>query len=183
MNSLMGRGIYDVAEIARLTSRPPGVIVRWVSGAGALHQVPEDAVMNFRDLISLLVISRAVRTGLPESKIGECRKYLSKSLNARDALAHRKAAVWFGFVSEWPITYENDGFAAAWRPHPRILIDPNIQAGAPCIEGTRVTTLTIAELAEDEDPLNYLQIAGDYRITYRDVLSAIDYERGLCAAG
>lgn len=195
---LLGAGIYDLTEAARLVGRAADTIVRWVSGAGALHRVRDAKVLNFLDIISLLVISELVRRRVPKPEIREGGKVLSRQLNTDYPFAHKDiataGAALFAKYGDWsdvgksgqiafqdaireylkPISYEGDGLASSWRPRSRILVNPAIQAGAPCIEGTRVPTLMIAELAET--PEEYPQIAGDYRLTVEDVQAAVDYE-------
>lgn len=195
---LLGAGIYDLTEAARLVGRAADTIARWVSGAGALHRVRDAKILNFLDIISLLVISELVRRRVPKPEIREGGKVLSRQLNTDYPFAHKDiataGAALFGKYGDWvdvgkggqlafqddireylkTISYGDDNSASAWRPRPRILVDPAIQAGAPCIEGTRVPTLMIAKLAET--PEDYPQIAGDYRLTIKDVQSAVEYE-------
>ena len=73
-----------------------------------------------------------------------------------------------------PVIYGENDLASVWKPHPRIIINPAVQAGAPCIEGTRVPTQLIAELAKY--PEDYPQVAGDYRLTLTDLKAAVVYE-------
>lgn len=48
------------------------------------------------------------------------------------------------------IEFDGGGGPARWRPVDGVVIDPNIQAGAPCIEGTRIpTAIVAARLAVD----------------------------------
>lgn len=191
---LCGAGIYDLTEAARLVGRAADTIARWVRGAEALHRVRDAKILNFLDLISLLVISELVRRRVPKPEIIRGGEYLSRQLDTSYPFAHKDiataGAALFGKFGDWvggqlafqdaireylkPISYGGDDLASAWRPRPRILVNPAIQAGAPCIEGTRVPTLMIAELAES--PEDYQQIAGDYRLTVEDVQAAVEYE-------
>lgn len=191
---LCGAGIYDLTEAARLVGRAADTIARWVRGAEALHRVRDAKILNFLDLISLLVISELVRRRVPKPEIRRGGEYLSRQLDTSYPFAHKDiataGAALFGKFGDWiggqlafqdaireylkPISYGGDDLASAWRPRPRILVNPAIQAGAPCIEGTRVPTLMLAELAES--PEDYQQIAGDYRLTVEDVQAAVEYE-------
>lgn len=196
--TLLGAGIYDLTEAARLVGRAADTIARWVRGAEALHRVRDAKILNFLDIISLLVISELVRRRVPKPEIRRGGKYLSRKLDTNYPFAHKEivtaGAALFGKFGDWvdigkggqlafqvvirkylkPISYGGDDLASAWRPRPRILVNPAIQAGAPCIEGTRVPTLMIAELVES--PEDYPQIAGDYRLTVEDVQAAVEYE-------
>ena len=196
--TLLGAGIYDLVEAARLVRRAADTIARWVRGAGALHRVRDAKILNFLDIISLFVISELVQRRVPKPEIRRGGEYLSRKLDTIYPFAHKDivtaGAAFFGKFGDWvdvgkggqlafqdaireylkPISYGVNDLASAWRPRPRILINPAIQAGAPCIEGTRVPTLMIAELAES--PKDYPQIAGDYRLTVEDVQAAVEYE-------
>lgn len=199
---LLGAGIYDLMEAARLVGRATDTIARWVSGAGALHRVRDAKILNFLDIISLLVISELLRRRVPKPKIREGGEYLSRQLNTDYPFAHKDiataGAALFAKYGDWdddwvdvgkggqlafqqiirdylkPVLYGEDDLASVWKPRPRILINPEVQAGAPCIEGTRVPTRLIAELAES--PEDYQQIAGDYRLSVEDVQAAVEYE-------
>lgn len=161
---LFGEGIYDLAEAARLIKRDPDTVARWTQGDKALHKVADFQILTFLDLISLLVISELVRRRVPRPEIRKGGEYLSRELDTNFPFAHRgiatAGAAFFGNLGEWvdvgkggqiafqqvireylkPVIYGEDDLASVWRPHPRILINPAVQAGAPCIEGTRVPT-------------------------------------------
>ena len=38
------------------------------------------------------------------------------------------------------MTYDDQGDAATWHPQVGVIIDPGIHSGAPCLEGTRIST-------------------------------------------
>lgn len=200
--TLLGAGIYDLTEAARLVGRAADTIARWVRGPEALHQVRDSKILNFLDLISLLVISELVQRRVPKPEIRGGGEFLSRRLSTDYPFAHKDiataGAAWFGKFGDWggdwvdvgkggqlafqqtirdylkPVLYGEDDLASVWKPRPRILINPEVQAGAPCIEGTRVPTRVIAELAKT--PEDYPQVASDYRLTVDDVQSAVEYE-------
>ncbi len=72
------------------------------------------------------------------------------------------------------IEFDPDLHASVWRPIPGISFDPNIQAGAPCIVGTRVPTKVVADLkgvgVHPED------IADDLNLEIWQVTAALEYE-------
>ena len=45
-----------------------------------------------------------------------------------------------------PIEFGSDLHASIWRPAEGVWLNPKIQAGAPCVDGTRVPTRAIADL-------------------------------------
>ena len=50
------------------------------------------------------------------------------------------------------IEFDDRGGPARWRPIDGIVIDPNVQAGAPCVEGTRVPTAVIGSRLLSDAP-------------------------------
>lgn len=77
------------------------------------------------------------------------------------------------------LDFDPSGMASAWRPAEGILLNPEVQAGAPRLEGTRLTTELVADLvAVGEDPED---IADDYAVDLSLVNLAIGYERALAA--
>jgi uncharacterized protein (DUF433 family) len=70
--------------------------------------------------------------------------------------------------------------AVAWKPMPGVRIDPKIQFGAPCIEGTRIQTEVIWSFHQAGDPVD--QLAEMYRVERGQVEAAIAWERTLAAA-
>ena len=62
---LLGRGIYDLAEAARVVGRDPDTVARWTRGANPLHRIESDRIISFLDLISLWVISETDQAGSP----------------------------------------------------------------------------------------------------------------------
>lgn len=61
----------------------------------------------------------------------------------------------------------------------RIVIDPKIYGGKPCIRGTRITVTTILELIEDG--LTFQQIIDDYypQLSEQDIKACLEYARAV----
>lgn len=74
------------------------------------------------------------------------------------------------------LSFDDVGVARKWNPAPHVILDPRIQAGTPCIEGTRIPTETIAGMAEADPPEI---IAEDLEIDIEEVMAALDFERQL----
>ena len=74
------------------------------------------------------------------------------------------------------VQFNDAGQPSLWRPADRVELDPRIQAGAPCIEGTRVPTATIADLLQSEDAKD---IALDFDLSVEDVFAAGAFEESL----
>ena len=195
---LLGRGIYDVVEVARLVGRDPETVDRWTSGR-ALHEVRTKPLYTFLDVISLWVISELVKRGVPKTEVRSGVEYLSDELETRYPLAHHSLATVggavFGEMGDWidigkrgqmafhsaikeylsPLEYGTDGLASIWRPATGVWINPRVQAGAPCIDGTRVPTALMAALVgQDEDPED---IADEFEVGLAQVNAALEFER------
>jgi uncharacterized protein (DUF433 family) len=61
----------------------------------------------------------------------------------------------------------------------RIVIDPKIFGGKPCIRGTRITVTMILELIEDG--LTFQQIIDDYypQLSEQDIKACLEYARAV----
>lgn len=67
--------------------------------------------------------------------------------------------------------------AVGWSPVSGVLIDPNVQFGAPCIEGTRVETEVIGVLSAGGESVQSL--ARMYSISDEQVRAALAWEATL----
>jgi len=72
-----------------------------------------------------------------------------------------------------------DGRAAVWRPTPKIEAQPAVQFGLTCIEGTRLTTRVLFDVAEAGD--STADIARMFEVSEADVERAVTWERRLAA--
>ena len=73
-----------------------------------------------------------------------------------------------------------DGTPAQWQPSSAVLIDPEIQFGAPCLEGTRIETRSLWSLHRAGDREESLAEAFNVRLEH--VRDALDWERLLSNA-
>ncbi len=189
---LVGRGIYDPTEAARLLRVSPGVLAGWTTGRWPVLRPSGGAWFDFADLVSLLVVVELRRRRVPLGEIRRGTAALVRTLGIERPLAHLDVGrglatagrMFFAHVGEWanagrgmqlafhpmvepvirPLDYGDDGMACRWRPAAGVTIEPAVQAGAPCVEGTRVPTATVAGLlrageAPDEVAL-HLDLAG-----------------------
>ena len=90
--SLVGRGVYDVLEVARIIGRSPATVMCWTGGQDALHPIDHDRIISFVDLISLWVISELVRRGVPRGEVASGGRFLASKLNTGYPYAHRDLA-------------------------------------------------------------------------------------------
>jgi len=212
---LLGRGIYDLNELARLTGRSPDEVSGWALPATAgRHQreallLPaEGRLFSFLDLVTAIVCAELRGRGVPLGKVRDAREHLADRLHVDRPFAHKEGLrrlatvgrdVYFYEDSDWVdagkggqaafkivvaplirrLKFGADGMAAAWRPVDGILLDPLVQAGAPCLEGTRVSTQFVLSLVEaGEAPED---IADDYELPLKTIKKALDFEYTLAA--
>lgn len=202
----LNRGIYDVAEVATLIHQPRARIERWVSqDTPTIHGAPEfDGFFSFLDLISLLAVAELESRGVSETHIAAGRAYLVEALRTPWPFAHKRLATvgrqFFAELedgSEWVdvglggqgafeqlisnelrlIEYGDDELATRWHPTDHVVIDPAIQAGSPCLAGSRVSTALIWDLHQGGASLD--EIADDYQLDHEQVVAAIDFEVSL----
>ena len=90
------------------------------------------------------------------------------------------------FISEYlfpvhhGLTFGEDHLAELWRPSELITIDPRVEFGAPCIEGTRVQTEVLWSLNRAGDSPDFL--AKVYGLGIEKVRAAIEWEERLALA-
>jgi uncharacterized protein (DUF433 family) len=209
---LLGRGIYDVAEVARLVRRSVDEVARWALPAGnrdALMFPRDKRLLSFYDLVTAFVTSELRGRDVPLPKIRDARRYLASRYDVAWPLAHAASLkllasvgkdVYFDAGSHWVdasqggqgafqeivvplvqrLEFDDDsGMASLWHPAPGVLVNPRVQAGAPCVDGTRVSTELLADLAAAGEAPD--DIARDYALDPAVVHEALAFERGLAA--
>lgn len=207
MVTYLNRGMYDVVEAARLADASPSQVVRWgqsTSRRGPVIAPSLDGLYSFHDLISLRVVVQLVSRRLRLEVIAAGVADLVQRLQTERPLAHEEVklgtvgAAFFAHASgEWidvgkggqaafqelvlpavkGVEYGVDHLAELWRPVHRVWLNPRVQAGASCIDHTRIPTATIHGLIQrGEHPLD---IAGDYDLALDDVMAAEQFEQGL----
>ena len=199
---LLGRGIYDIVEAARIVRRNPDTVARWTRSNHPLHPVEHDRIISFLDLISLWVISELIRRGVPKREISAGGQYVAEQLDTSYPFAHQDlatvGAAFFGKdlsdIKDWvdvgrggqgsfpvvieellkPIEFGADHLAIIWRPENGIWLNPGVQAGAPCIDRTRVPTRLVADLKTAGEHIE--DIASDLNLDITQVSAALEYE-------
>ena len=78
------------------------------------------------------------------------------------------------------MTFDDDEVAQTWSPHAGVLVDPEIEFGAPCIEGTRVQTEAIWAFWQAGDSVEVLARA--YGLGVAQIEDAIGWEERLASA-
>ena len=208
----LGRGIYDLAEVARLLRRGRSQIEGWTRDSWTRPSLligELGAFFSFWDLISLRVVAELFVRRVPRAQIAIGARHLATRLGTNRPFAHEHlATVGSGFFAEiggtWedaglsgqqafshmvepllkPLVFNDDHMAAIWRPAEGVWVNPAVQAGAPCIDGTRVPTRLVAGLTrndEGKESEHLADVCDDYRLTPEQVQQAVDYELQLAA--
>ena len=202
----MGRGIYDIVEVARLVQRTRPRVEGWTRPGPdktPLLTGEFDGLFSFWDLLSLRVIAELIEREVPRNEIARGAEYLAAELGTDRPFAHKGLATvgrgFFANLENWldvgmggqqafqvvvepllrPITFDESGMAAIWRPHPSVWINPHVQAGTPCVDGTRIPTGTLADL--HGTGLGFEDLSDDYQLSPEQVQAAIAYETSLAA--
>lgn len=207
--ALLGRGIYDVGEIARLVRRSVDEVSTWSEGERCLLIPQERRVFSFFDLVSAAVVAELRRRGVPLEAVRDARQWLHAELDVPWPLAHAVGleklasagrSVYFlsdcgwldaGQGGQLPFKTVVDplirhlqfdqatAMAIRWRPMDGVVLDPAVQAGAPCVSGTRLTTELVAGLVAAGDDAD--DIADEYDVDVDLVRQALAYEESLAA--
>jgi uncharacterized protein (DUF433 family) len=166
------------------------------------------STINFTDLVRLRMIVLLRSRGIPHAAIRraeETARELTRSqepfvteqlwtsstdifLRFRETLvaASKGPQAVMAFMEEYftpvhhGLTFGQGDVADSWRPTAGVLIDPKVQFGAPCIEGTRIPTEAVWALYQAGDSVDAL--AEMYRVKHREIEAAIAWETTLAAA-
>lgn len=76
-----------------------------------------------------------------------------------------------------PLSYDDARLARLWRPEGNVLLDPTIQVGQPCVEGSRITTATVAGRYNQGEMLR--EICDDLDLTLAEARSCLTFENRL----
>jgi uncharacterized protein (DUF433 family) len=162
---------------------------------------------SFVDLVSLAVVSELWRRDVPEADMRQGVMFLvdmskhEKPLAQQDVVGRLATSgrAWLAdLAGGWydvgkggqgafesvvrlylmAVAYDVAGVARLWSPTPLVLIDPTVQAGRPCLAGTRVPTATIADLVQFDSPE---AVADDMDLSVEQVQAAVSFEADLSA--
>lgn len=181
--------------------------LRWLTDAlnpvdGHVARRPDYA---FSDLISLFVVRELRRLGVGMSKIRQAEQHLRNTTRLERPFMHREVMtdgrdVWI--VGDEPEQVEaasgprgqqasrialkaylksvqyTDNVAATWIPAEHVQVNPGVQFGEPVVEGTRVQTSVVAEIA---DAAGAEIAAARLGIAPAEAAAAIEFERKLAA--
>ncbi len=202
---LLDQGLYDAVEAARLTGVTVGTLNRWTrptSRRPALLEPQLDPFFSFFDLLTLQVIRDLRRRGVPLPEIAAGIGYLSRETQSERPFAHQQMATsgraWLADLAGdlvnvgkgGQLTFEqviaptlvrleygDDLMASLWRPVDLVWLNPRVQAGASCVDATRIPTRTIWDLVEVGEDVH--DLAWQYEIELEEILAARNFERTL----
>ncbi|MXW76922.1 MAG: DUF433 domain-containing protein [Acidimicrobiaceae bacterium] len=210
--SYLAKGIYDIAEVARLIRTGRTRVEGWTRPTGKRTPLLTGqlaGLLSFWDLISLKVVAELVARGVARDRISRGAGHLALVLETDRPFAHRNlATVGAEFFADidggWedvghrgqqvfqsvigpllkPISFNESDMAAVWRPRDGVWINPEVQAGTPCVDLTRVPTLLIADrlgTGDSPDADELAEVCDDYQLTTKQVRDALAYELDLAA--
>lgn len=165
-------------------------------------------MITFEDLIRLRMISFLRARGYSYAHITQAEDFVRRELHVPQPFVSER--FWLGgpilmefedvLVSvspgrEWQTAFRDlrefmlpvehglsfsGGVASLWRPFDRVVIDPGLQFGSPCIEGTRVETEALWSFYQAGDSAESL--ARLYGLNIEQVRAALGWEERLAAA-
>lgn len=201
--SVNGSVVYPVTSSKLIRWIRKGVAAAELSG-----EAGRDLLIAFEDLVSLRIIIALRGAGVGWAEIHRARDWLSEQTGAgrpfateylwtdqgqvyvdwtqRLISASRHGQLALHVLRTYLIPVhglafsEETGMASSWEPSDCILLQPEIQFGAPCIKGTRIPTRTIFGMVEAGDSLEW--VARAYRISIDEAQAAYDWENRIHAA-
>jgi uncharacterized protein (DUF433 family) len=202
----IGTGVYGLSDASYLLGIDERVIVRWSQSRSkeqALVPPSHGWAFSFHDLLSLAVIGVLRQRGITPGGIRRTILYLQAEFSTPRPLAHRDIVQALQTAGRSvlldsgidvtkggqmamlqtlrtylrPIEYGADRLARLWTPTMHVALNPDVQAGQPCISKTRVTTDVIASRISQGETAR--AVARDLQITVRQVSAAAQFEARL----
>jgi uncharacterized protein (DUF433 family) len=179
-----------------------------LTNPGLIETPGREILITFDDLISMRIIAALRASGFSFPTIYMTEKWLRERTGSRYpfttekiwtgseiftelgntlvAASRSKAGQYaFDFIRDslirvQDVEFGHDHLVSAWTPRVGIRIDPKIQFGAPCIQGTRIPTETLWSMVEAGDAIP--DVAKWYGLDSEVVSIAVAWERALAAA-
>jgi uncharacterized protein (DUF433 family) len=169
------------------------------------HQ-PRNSDYSFSDLISLFVVRELLKKGVHAIDIRKAEDYLRRKWGTdRPYVSDRiqtdgrhvfvdddlipgqiesadeqgQQAMIAPIKDYLTRVHYHDGTAAYWTPAPHVLVDPRVQFGEPVVEGTRVPTEAVADVAAI---LGVRRAAKQLGIPHSAAKAAVTFEQKLLNA-
>jgi uncharacterized protein (DUF433 family)/DNA-binding transcriptional MerR regulator len=204
---VIGVGLYSISEASRLTRTHRNTVSSWVRMGlvSPLYHVPgQPRLLSFQDLISLFVVHRLRGLNVPMKTIKRAEQQLAAEWGVEKPFASNRIVsahgavmtalregeqivaltgafqeVFFDLIRKdlKDVTHDAQMRAKTWQPHSYVLLRPDVQFGAPCVDGTRITTKTIYGFIEAGE--NPQDIADDYGLTVKQITEVHQWEKSL----
>ena len=167
-----------------------------------------ELLIAFEDLISMRVVAALRAVNVSWSEIDKTEGWLRKETGSKRPFAteylwtgqgqvfvdwterlvsaSRNGQLALGILKEYLIPIHGLVFsgethvATSWEPLDGIVLEPQIQFGAPCVKGTRIPTRAISGMIEAGDSPEW--VAQAYKISKGEVQAAYDWESRLRTA-
>jgi uncharacterized protein (DUF433 family) len=174
-------------------------------GSAPLVQATHGWALSFGDLVAASVVVTLRKRDVPYATLHHLKGVLADRLSIVQPFGHKAAIDLLGSAgtdlvadlgSGWEsipshqltlrepletylqrIQFGHDGTARRWVPFDRVLLDPEIQSGSPCVAGTRFETLEVFELCEQG--YSFAEIARDFALELAGVECAVLFEKFL----
>lgn len=174
---------------------------------GVTHIPSRQRLITFLDLISMRMVVVLRSRRIPLQNIRNTESWLRKEFNVPFPLAtkslwtyggqiyikfheHILAASKFGqrameFIDNWlkevdlDMTFNVAENADSWLVHKNVRINPTIQLGEPCIDGTRIPTSIVWSKHKAGDSIE--MIARSHNLQEQQVADAVEWEKRLVA--
>jgi uncharacterized protein (DUF433 family) len=159
---------------------------------------------SFHDLVSLAVIAVMKQRGVATSTVRRSIEHLQGKFGTDRPLAHKNIVGQLRTAGDAVLLSDGEDVSAGgqlamlttvksylrrieygpeskmaklWLPAQQVTLDPEIQAGAPCVSGTRIPTETVWGRIEQGEPAS--EVAEDYGLPISAVRAARRFEQRL----
>ncbi len=200
------RATFHAEELYPVSSRKLIGWIRRGLASPELCEIPgRELLIEFEDLVSMRVIAALRSAGVGWAEIratdqwlrdqtGCARPFATEALwtgqgqifvewTAKLISGGRNGQMAFDLLREYLIPVHGLKFDAAsqvavsWEALRGVVLEPDIQFGAPCVKGTRIPTRTIVGMVEAGDSPHW--VAQAYGISPEEVQAALDWESRL----
>ena len=201
--SVLGVGLYTVPDAGRLTRIHRNTVGTWVRlGFVEAERGAAQPLLTFEDLISLRVVGKLRAAGVELTTIKNAEHQLARLWGIAKPFAAGRFRTAYGAIitalseGERPVAVdatfqeilieliqkelkdvsydEGTGRARLWRAYQHVALRPDLQFGQPCIEGTRVTTMTVVQFVGGGETFEELAI--DLGVEVPKLQAAVRYE-------
>lgn len=197
--------ISDAGRLSRTPRKTVDRWVHLGGRPQALYQAPGQVhLLTFEDLISLLTVRELRKSGVDVETIKDAEQNLAQVWGVEKPFAHGLFRTGYGAIitviaeRERPVavakaiqevlyelieqelcdvSYDAAQRASRWQPAAHVTLQPDLQFGQPCIEGSRVTTRTVYQFIGGGESFD--ELSADLDIPVEKLRAAYEYEESL----